>query len=288
MYKKRGDAVVEEKTNTKYSWSRINSFHLGLTGEGCLWNYHTQYIEGDRGEGNFFSSYGTLMHDMIEKLHKNEIFEWDIENELKKGYKNLDYKAPFPRMGDSYKKAIFDFFIHSDFSEQFKDYEILEAEEECFMQIDDIHIRGFADMIGRHKKYGLVVADYKSSKVYEGDKLDHNIMQLYLYAIAVKEKYGSYPDNLIYWFPREHEGKREHVYRFDLDKLKATKQFIRETVYKIENFKGEWSPRCNSENAKTDFFANQLCDGRAKCEFKNPSNKKSATNPFEDDDSFKF
>lgn len=271
--------MEEEIKETVYSWSRINSFALAEMEEGCFHNYYVQYIEGDRGIGNYFSDYGTLMHETIEKIHNNELFEWDYESEIRNGLKNLKFKPPFPNMGKSYEKSMYEFFVHSNFSEMFKDYKIVEAEEEFRINIDGIHIKGFPDMIGEHSKYGLVVVDYKSSKVYTGDKLKHNIMQLYVYAIAVFEKYGKYPDHLIYWFPREVAGNREHVYPFKMEDLERTKQFIKDTVSKII-IHDEWTPRCNSVDGMKDFYASNLCGARLSCEYRCNKKKAASDDPF--------
>jgi hypothetical protein len=283
--------MTEQKEPIVYSWSRINSFALAEKEEGCFWNYYVQYIEGDRGIGNYFSDYGTLLHETIEKIHNNELFEWDYESEIKNGLRNLKFKAPFPPMGKSYEKAMYEFFCNSDFGEMFKDYKMIEAEEEFRINIDGIHIKGFPDMIADHSKHGLVVVDYKSSKVYEDDKLTHNLMQLYVYAIAVFDKYGKYPDHLIYWFPRMEAGNREHVYPFKMEDLERTKQFIKDTVAKII-VHDNWIPRCTLVDGRKDFFANMLCGGRKTCKhkdyFSNQAKKKKVVgeNPFNEDDDY--
>jgi CRISPR/Cas system-associated exonuclease Cas4 (RecB family) len=245
-----------------YSWSRLNSYYQAEIGEGCFYGFDLQYNQGDRGESNFFAEYGTLVHETIEKIHNQELLVWDVEDELKRGLNSFTFQAPFEHMKRSYETSLFKFF--EEFDDVFKNYKILEAEEKKLFQVDDIWLVGYPDMIAEHTEHGLVIGDYKSAKVYTGDKLNHNIMQLYLYSIPVFEKYGRYPDHLIYIYPRE-KVQREYVYKFDLDKLEQTKEFVRQTVKKIENHQGEYKPRCKEVDGSTDFYACFLCNHRRNC-----------------------
>lgn len=277
--------VEEIKKEKIYSFSRINGFSLAEKKEGCYYNWFKTYIEGDRGINNYFGLYGTLFHETVEKLLGNELFEWDISNELKKGMKSFEFKAPFPAMGKSYETAIHKFFDDGSYNEIFSQYEVLESEEEKIFNVGDFKIKGFPDLVANHSEHGFVIADHKTAKRYEGEKLTHNLMQLYLYSIPIKEKYGKYPDNLVYIFPRE-KGQKEFAYPFEVEKLELTKQWVIETIKKIE-LHNNWEPRCESVDKDSDFYANQLCNHRFSCNFKN-----CASNPFdpfgEDDDPFKF
>jgi hypothetical protein len=257
---------LSEEKKVVYSWSKLNNFYTASKGDGCYFCFYKQYVEGDRGEGNYFTEYGLLLHETIEKLHKNQIFAWDIEDELNKGLNNFQYYPPFKKMGDSYRNAIFEFFDPDTFEQVFKDYEILESEESVEFNVDDIILKGFPDLVANHKQHGFVIADYKSSKKYEGSKLKDNIRQLYLYSIPIYEKYGRYPDNLIYIYPRE-KGQKEFVYPFDMDKLEETKQWVRDMVAAIERHE-DWEPRCNNVDITKDFYSMNLCNFRNSCTYR--------------------
>lgn len=249
-----------------YSWSRINTFSMAEQGEGCYYSFYKTYIEGERGEGNYFSEYGSLVHNTIEDINNGILFEWDIKEHLNQKLNQFQYKAPFPAMKKSYEKSLFGFFLVDDFSQYFKDYEILETEEEKIFEVNSHRLRGYPDLVAQHKKYGLVILDFKTSKPYKGEKLEHNIMQLYLYAIPIKEKYGMYPDHLIYFYPREPEQK-EYVYDFDLKKLDETKQFITNTIEQIRKQK-EFPARCEEVDGFKDFFVCNLCNHRQNCNYR--------------------
>lgn len=263
-----------------YSFSRINGFSLAEKKEGCYYNWYKTYIEGDRGINNYFGEYGTLFHETIESLLKGDLIEWDITKELKRGMKNFEFKPPFPRMGQSYEEAIHRFFDNGSYNEIFSQYEVLESEDKKLFDVNGIKVTGFPDLVANHSKYGLVIADYKTAKKYEGEKLEHNLMQLYLYAIPIKEKYGKYPDHLVYIFPRE-KGQKEFAFPFELEKLEQTKQWVIDTIRKIESHT-DWKPRCKDVDGTQDFFACQLCNHRNNCEYKNSFNK----DPFGEQDDF--
>lgn len=261
---------------TVWSWSRLNALRGGIdTGEGCGYNWYLTYKEGNRGVGNFFAEYGTLAHNLIEKYHKGEIFEWDLPEELEKGMNHFDFKVPFPKMKNSYYKAINDFFcIDSSpfneitFGDRFKNFEVLENELEVIFDLEGNKIKGYVDLVANHKELGFVITDFKSSKPYTGSKLENNIMQLYLYSIGVKEKYGKYPDYLVYYYFRE-SGQKEYPYKFDLKEMERTKEFVLETIEMSKNYQKEedFRPRCLDVD-KNDFFACHLCNHRLHCKYK--------------------
>lgn len=261
---------------TVWSWSRLNSLRGGIdTGEGCAYGWYLTYKEGDRGKSNFFAEYGSLVHNLIEKYHKGEMFDWDIPEELERGLNSFEFQVPFPKMKNSYYNSINDFFcIEANpfeditFSDRFKDYDVLENELEVIFDLEGNKIKGYIDMVADHKDYGFAVVDFKSSKPYKGDKLQNNIMQLYLYCIGVKEKYGKYPDHLIYYYFRE-SGQKEYAYKFDINELERTKKFVLETIEMSKNLHNEedFPPRCLSVG-EYDFYACHLCNHRLTCKYK--------------------
>ena len=245
---------------------------MAETNEGCFYNFYLNYVLGDRGEDNYFSNIGTLTHELIEKYNKGELFDWDLPIELEKQYALMQYDPPFPAMGKKYRQQINDFFLVDDFSQYFKDYKILEMEDEKVFKVGEYEFKGYPDMVGEHTQHGLSIVDYKTAKKYEGKKLHHNIMQLYLYAIPIKEKYGKYPDSLIYFYPRE--DVKEDVIKFNMKDMDRTIKFVMDIIPRIEKFIAETEkdssgiePRCNMWNSE-DFYANQLCNFRNKCVYK--------------------
>jgi hypothetical protein len=263
--------LSEEVKEEVWSWSRINGFRQGIdeNPEGCGYSWWLSYRENDRGVGNYFTEYGLLGHEMIEKYNKGELFEWDIEDTLESGLTKFDFKAPFPKMGQGYDRKIREFFCTNSaegvsFADRFAKYEFLESEQEMFIDLEGYKIRGFIDAVANHTDYGLIVVDYKSSKAYEKEKLKNNIMQLYLYSIGIKEKYGQYPDHLMYYYFKE--DKKEYAYPFSLDELDRTKQFVLESIEMSKKYTDveQFPPRC-SNVPDNDFYAKFLCNQRFTC-----------------------
>jgi hypothetical protein len=234
-------------------------------GEGCYHTFNLAYNVGDRGENNYFAEYGLLVHETTEKIHKGELLPWDVESELRTGLANFTYRVPFEKMRNAYESSLFKYF--DDFDEQFKDYQIQQAEEEKLFEVDGIKLKGFPDLYAQHKTKGMIIGDYKTSRIYDKKKMQHNIMQLYLYSIPFHKEYGYWPDHLVYIFPREKED-RERFFKFDMKDLERTKKWVVDTVRKIESHGEKWEPRCCAVDGSRDFFATQLCNHRNNCEFR--------------------
>ena len=248
-----------------YSWSNINSFHQAEIGEGCYYAYYLQYIKREKGIGNFFSELGSIVHDMLNKIHNEEIFEWDIENELIKRINNMEYEAPFPAK-KSYIDPIIQFF-EDGIDVQFKDYVILSTEDKASIDLNGVKFFIKPDLMAEHEVKRLVVGDYKISKPYVGETLQHNIQQLYIYSEYMNQLYDMYPDYLVYWYLREPFSFREYFFEFNKKDLERTKYFILSTIEKIEK-QTEWKPKCEEVDGSKWFFACQLCPFRNNCEYR--------------------
>jgi hypothetical protein len=185
---------------SNWSWSKVNSFYLGQVGDGCLYSWQQAYQNGNRGEGNWFAEVGLLAHDLIERYNKGELSDWDLPDEFEKGFNKIPYKV-FPKMAQSYFKTLAEFFGNN--FDWFNDYKMLESEDKKEFMVGEYLFTGFPDLVARHKELGLVIMDIKTAKTYTGDKLKHNLMQLYLYSIPIYEKYGEWPQHLVFFYPRE-------------------------------------------------------------------------------------
>lgn len=248
-----------------YSWSNINSFHKAETGEGCYYAYYLQYIKKEKGISNFFSEIGSIVHDIINRIHNQSLMEWDVEDEFRQKINNMEYEAPFPAKR-TYIDPLIQFFA-DDISEQFKDYVLLSAEDNASIDLDGVRFFVKPDLMAEHKTKRLVIGDYKISKPYTGDDLNHNIQQLYVYSEYMNQLYEIYPDHFVYWYPREPLGQREYFYEFNKKDLERTKYFIMSTIEKIEK-QTEWKPRCEEVDGSQWFFACNLCPFRDKCEYR--------------------
>lgn len=250
-----------------WSWSRVNSFFLGMKGEGCLYSWYKAYIEGDRGKGNWFSSVGTVTHDILEQYTQGKLSPWDVAEAFTQAFVAIEDKPVSNRMSESYYNKLYDFFNGELFNTFFDDATTLEQEDEKEFNVGNYKFKGFPDLAIEHKKYGLCVVDYKTAKPY-GDwkepymnSLQHNIQQLYLYSIPIKETYSDYPDNLIYLHPRHEELV---VVPFNMDDLKRTEEWCVDTIETAGKW-NDWVARCELE-LKDTFYQKFLCSHRFNCE----------------------
>lgn len=244
-----------------YSWSRLNAFNRALNGEGCLYEWYKTYIEEDRGETNFFSEYGNIAHKLLKDFNDGILTQKEVIENLEIELSSMKY-GTFPNIYFSYEKKIKDFFSNLEFN--LKDHTFLENEKEVSFKLSNEEFQGHIDAIAEHKKYGFSIVDYKSSKPFNEKELKNNLMQLYLYSIPVIKEYKRNPDSLIFYHFKE-EDKKEYVFPFDEIELDKTIIFVENTIEKIKNYDGNFSPRCLNCNQVKDFYANNLCSHRYNC-----------------------
>lgn len=275
--------------NIRWSWSRVNSFYMALIGKGCFLDWHKAYIQGMRGEGNWFASVGLVVHDVLEEYVRGDLSEWDVSDSFVEKFTNIKDKPLAQRMAQSYYNNLYNFFSGELFIDFFDKFSAFETEEERNFDVGGYNFVGFPDLAGEHSEYGLCLVDYKTAKPYEGEELEHNIKQLYLYSIPFMESYGDYPDNLIFMHPRHSELK---VIPYEIEKLGETMKWCIETIEKIATW-NDWKPRCEfnlkevlsnlsdieqiermhgsfdedmQKKLKDTFYQKQLCNHRFTCE----------------------
>ena len=245
-------------TTERYSFSKLSAWWT------CPCGYYQRYIEHKTGIGNAFSSYGTLVHELMEKYAKGEIELWD----LPQMYEWLfDSAVPesfphnkFVNLRDAYYSQGLNFLKTF---EGYENVKILGVEEEFIIPIDDWQFNGFIDIVFLDKEGKLIIRDYKSKASFKNEAEKHKYTrQLYLYSLYVKEKYGRYPDELQFLMFRK---QREPVcIQFDINKLEESLQWARDTVQIIRNA-FDYPANCEA------FYAENLCNHRDYCPLKRHS-----------------
>lgn len=249
--------------NMRFSYSRLNSFY------DCAYCWKLQYIDENKGEDGFFSQYGTLAHNLLEKYAKNELSLFELSPQYEENYsKFVTFKAPpnpHVDLGEKYYnigKEYFDNFTGFD------DYEVLAVEKEVEFKINNIRMCGYIDLLAKNKIGKLAIIDHKSADLKPrsnrkkatktDEKLDAYLRQLYLYSIPVFEEYGEYPEELNFNAFRSGIWIREP---FEISKLEEAKQWVLDTVNLIKA-EIKWLPKSD------EFFCRHLCSMRSKCEYK--------------------
>lgn len=181
-----------------WSYSRINSF------ETCPYGWYLRYIKHLKEQPQFYASYGTFIHKLIEEYYRNTITKEEMPIKFLFGFKQ-------EVLGDRPSDAIVESYIRHglEYLESFQPfpYKMVDVEMKVEFDIDGIPMVGFIDYLGEEDGEFIVV-DNKSRDLKprskratptENDKLiDKMLRQLYLYSTGIKEKYGKFPVKLCF------------------------------------------------------------------------------------------
>lgn len=220
----------------------------------CELSFYFKYVAPPTWEDettDWYAAYGSLMHEIFEKMANGEIVLWEAVNiynenfpfchvpELKRpdyypsGLASLEQKSlELAAIGNSIIGVEKEFNIMFDFS------------------IPPLH--GFIDLIYRDE-FGLVVRDYKTSRVYDGSLMKKQL-QPFVYAIACKHLYGEYPYKFEFDFVRFDEKKSVLI----------DDAFIKMGEIKVRNY---WNKIQKSQFPATysPFFCKNFCEFRSVC-----------------------
>ena len=236
----------------KYSFSKLSLFN------SCKYAYYLTYVEGQRGDDNAFSQYGTLIHSILERWAKGNIpivelasvFEWEFDTEVSKQFPYNKYKD----LRESYYNQGIEFLTAFD---GLPDYTIIAAEEKFETQIDDWIFNGIIDLILQDKSGEFVVWDWKSKAGFKNEtEQKAYARQLYGYSLYVKEKYGHYPKKLCFGMFRQ---KEQIEINFNIKQMLEAIDWMRHTVKDIRSC-WDYEPTINL------FFCRELC-GHSDCQF---------------------
>lgn len=265
----------------RYSFSRLTSFRH------CPMSYYLENVATPPVEEleNSYAQYGTFIHKLIEGWGKNEIPDFALAEEYMEGYDDAVTMPfpPFPKgLGAKYYEAGLSYF--QNFHGFGDEYEILSVEEKFVINVCGYEVSGIADLILRNKETSeIVVIDHKSKSMATMKKdLPVYRNQLYIYAMAVYEKYGVYPSKLIFNLFRE-EGQFVEE-EFSIEGLEETKKWIVETIHDIEESEifNDWpgptdfySDKKSKRNSCT-YFCSQICGVNSSCKVYEEMQKKLA------------
>jgi|SRR5690625_142735 len=230
------------------SASRIHAF------EQCPQLFFNNYINGVRDidrTTNWYADYGTLLHDIAERIGKGEVESYEVAKSLYDGeFTNVD--IPDTQRGEYYRQGKSSLI---NMIKELKNMKIIDVEKEFYVPIDfsTPPLHGYIDLVYRDEKDRLIVRDYKTSRVYGKTQMDKQY-QPHMYTLACKSIYGEYP----------------HVFEFDFIRFGEKRQiiiddnFIKMSEIKI---KGVWQRMKDSDwNAEYNpFFCDNFCDVRSIC-----------------------
>ena len=238
-----------------WSYSRVSAFH------DCPYRWFLRYIKGCKESPQFYGSYGSFMHKLIEdfyrgKLTKEEMttkFLFDFQKEVKGERPKESTVQKYIKCGLDYLKSFEPF-----------PYNMIEVEKKVKFDIEGIPFVGFIDYLGESDG-DLVIVDNKSRDLKprshrkeptaKDKELDDMLRQLYIYSAAVKQEYGRFPKALCF-----NCFKSKTFIEEPFDK-KAYDEAIKWVVDSINAIKDT-----NSFPPKVDFFACEyICGVKDEC-----------------------
>lgn len=187
--------LIEDMT---WSYSRIKCF------EDCPYRFYLKYISGYKDVPQFYASYGSFMHKIIEEFYRGKLtkeemltkFLFDFQTEVKGERPKESTVSKYIQCGVEYLRGF------SPFS-----YKMIDVEKKVEFEIEGKKFVGFIDYLGE-KDGEYYIVDNKSRELKPRSKrtkptvkdqeLDEMLKQLYLYAAAVKQEYGKFPKALCF------------------------------------------------------------------------------------------
>jgi len=187
--------LIEDMT---WSYSRLRCF------QDCPYRFYLKYIAKCKSTPRFYSSYGSFIHELLEKYYKGIL----SKDELVSTYiRQFQYKVEGDRPSES---AGADYFANGlKYFQNFEpfDMQTLAVEDRLEFEISGIKFVGIVDYLGE-KDGKLYLIDNKSRKLRKRSKrnpptqndltIDEMLEQLYLYSYGVEQKYHRLPDKLCF------------------------------------------------------------------------------------------
>lgn len=216
----------------RWSYSRIKAY------EDCRYRFFLKYIEGCSDKDQFYASYGSFMHKLLERFYLGLLTKDEMLNEFLMCFSDeVKGQRPSEKIISSY---ISDGISYLKSFEPLP-YKTLAVEEKIELDIDGIPFVAILDYVGE-KDGKLYIVDNKSRKLkprsgrkkptQSDNELDDMLRQLYIYSAAVKQKFGRLPDYLCFNCFRN---GNLIVEKFDESKYEEAIEWVKETVRKIED-----------------------------------------------------
>lgn len=251
-----------------WSFSRLKNFST------CKHAWKLKYIDGLEGDSNFFAQYGKIVHETIEKYAKGEITAFEVVDYYVSHFESdITMPAPYNKHTDLresyFQKGLK--YVESIAEYELKGFQILGVEEEVRFKLNGKHeFLGYIDLLLRNAETGdLVVIDHKSAniRVLKNGEVGKGSLesyrsykrQMYLYSIAVYEKYGRYPTSYIL---NLFNTQSYITYQHDSNELRESIDWALDMIERIWK-ETEYAP------SPDDYYCRYLCEYRnAACEYK--------------------
>ena len=226
-------------------------------------SWYLKYLRKLDKQELFFASYGSFVHKIINYYYKGLLPKDKLRDYYLREFRNeVMGAAPSVKVFEKY------FLDGLNYFEKFSPlpFDPIDTEIKIDCKINRLSAVVVIDYLGKAED-GLVIVDHKSrnlkprsnkSKPTKTDvELDEYLVQLYLYAEAVRQRYGKLPKWLCFNCFRTGELIKEP---FDEGAFLNAKSWLKERVKEIGN-ETDFKP-------SVDWFKCQyLCDLKDKCEY---------------------
>lgn len=240
-----------------YSYSQLSSF------DGCPYGFYLQRIERMEQTQNAFAEQGTLIHDLLDQWAKGVLTAEQLPDEYERRYPD-EVLCSWPRMlaSKGYAEKTYNQGLHyfQNFDE-FRGYTVVAAEEKFRTDIAERPFIGIVDMVLRDQITDeLIVLDHKSKSLASFRKSeDEMYRQQLIYSKYIKEKYGVFPDRLMFNLFKEDGLKQERP--FVESQYNEALAWATDIIEKIESYDiVDWL-----QSKDQDFFCTELCSMRKHC-----------------------
>ena len=250
---------TETPTKERYSFSKLNSWWV------CPYGWKLKYIDHEVGIGNAFSSYGTFVHNIMERYANGEIEIWDLPQIYEWEFDTaVPEEFPYNRyvsLRDSYYQQGLDFLKSF---QGYDNYKILGVEKEFEVEFNDWIFNGIIDLIFEDEDGRLIIRDYKSKASFsKAEEQKEYARQLYLYSMYISDTYGKFPNELQFLMFRKQSLIR---IPFEVNNFCEAFRWAQNTVKAIrEAF--DYPPVCKLSSF--NYYAANLCNFRDTCRIKN-------------------
>ena len=258
------------KPDHRYSYSQLASF------SECPFGYYLKNIEEKEEAPNAFAEQGILIHKILDEWANGKLKKENLAKVYEQRYPDVVVTS-FPRILTSKGYAEKTFQQGLEYFKNFQGFpgfSIVSAEEEFKMplKLTDGTTRQFlayVDLILRNDfTGGLCVLDHKS-KSWASFRKERDSMykQQYLYSYFVHEKYGEWPELLM--FSLFKEGGKTDEREFSMDEYNKTLEWATKAIHTIESYDIlDWM-ECKEQKTvgKPDMFCAEICGTRQYCPY---------------------
>ena len=254
---------MQDFDSMTWSFSRLNYT--------CLYEWYLHYLCDEPSEDNFFSQYGSFIHEILEKYANGEIPVYELSQYYEEHF--CDYvseDAPANKYKDIKEDYYYKGLDYLDNIDLILDnYEVLGVEKRVDFTVGNIQMVGFIDLLLRDKETGkITVLDHKSAslKILKNGSISKTDAahflefkrQLYLYSKAVIEEYG-HVDELRWNLFKD---KNWIAIPFDENEYSEALTWAEATANKISQIT-EWDPP--DDCGKNNYYCQNLCGQRHNC-----------------------